>query len=528
LTLGVSRASVRSHERLSARVEELSVLLEERTGRVEELSVLLGQRTARVEELSVLVSEQTGLIESLRVENLALRRQVGRDSSNSSKPPSSDGPASPPKRDRRERTGRSQGGQVGHRGSGLPPVAVPDHVVKVEPEACSGCHASLADAPASVASSVQVFDVPEIEISVTEYQMICRTCVCGHATTGKAPSFIRGGRTCYGPNVAAAATLLATADVISLERTAALLSALLGVDISTGFVSQCLVRLDDALTTAGFEEALKQELRAADVLGTDETPVRLTTKAREEPDTSNVQAFAARTMRKFTDGGSDLEWFGAAGNRRKTSIDAFGILPHFRGVLVRDDYGGYLAYDEKLAGVQQCLAHLHRYLADVHGMHSAEQAWAREVTDILKEATAAVKAARDRGAHRLHRDQIAALRARYDAAVEVGIATNASRPWHKGNHPGLVLAKRLQRKADQVWTFTTRFDVPPTNNGSEQSVRGLKVSQKIKGCWRTLATLQRHCRIRSYLTSSKNYGRRPLDAIRDALTGNPWMPPVTA
>lgn len=44
---------------------------------------------------------------------------------------------------------------------------------------------------------------------------------------------------------------------------------------------------------------------------------------------------------------------------------------------------------------------------------------------------------------------------------------------------------------------------------------------KISGCWRSLATLQRHCRIRSYLTSSRNHGVRAIDAVRDALTGNP-------
>jgi Transposase len=40
--------------------------------------------------------------------------------------------------------------------------------------------------------------------------------------------------------------------------------------------------------------------------------------------------------------------------------------------------------------------------------------------------------------------------------------------------------------------------------------------------------LQRHCRIRSYLVSARNHGRRPIDAIRDALTANPWVPTQAA
>ena len=47
-------------------------------------------------------------------------------------------------------------------------------------------------------------------------------------------------------------------------------------------------------------------------------------------------------------------------------------------------------------------------------------------------------------------------------------------------------ARRLKRKAAQVWLFATGFDVPATNNGSENAIRGYKLAAKISGCWRTL------------------------------------------
>src|SRR6188508_1613658 len=109
--------------------------------------------------------------------------------------------------------------------------------------------------------------------------MMRRRCGCEHATTADLPAGVRGGPTCYGPNVTAAETLLASQDVLGIERTADLMSTLLGVGVSTGFVSSCLTRLDDALTTAGFEETVKAALREQDVLGTDETPAPLTTAA---------------------------------------------------------------------------------------------------------------------------------------------------------------------------------------------------------------------------------------------------------
>ncbi len=490
---------------------------------------------AQVAVLSELVAQQASVIESLQVEVAGLRRQVGRDSSNSSQPPSQDGPAVGAVGAvgvGRGRSGRSQGGQKGHRGTGLGRVAVPDDTHLVEPGECAGCGGDLRGAAGWVAASVQVFDIPPVALKVTEYQMMRRECGCGHVTTAAPPPGVSGGPTCYGPNVVAAATLLASADVIGIERAAQLMSALLGADVSTGFVSRCLVRLDEAVQAAGFEEALKEALKAAEVVGTDETPAPLTEAAIAGLGCSNPHVYTVRTMRGYTrcEGAlsRDLVWYGAAGNRTKPSISSFGILDGYHGVLVRDDYGGYVSYDEYLAGVQQCLAHLARHLADVHAIDPADQVWTRQVDRSLKTAITAVRTARADGQASLDPALLARLRREYDQAVAVGISINLSRPWHKGRHPGLVLAQRLKKKTDQVWLFTTRFDVPATNNGSENAIRGYKLAAKVSGCWRTLITLRRHCRIRSYLTTAANHGHPPLKAIRDALAGNCWMPPAPA
>jgi hypothetical protein len=289
-------------------------------------------------------------------------------------------------------------------------------------------------------------------------------------------------------------------------------------------------------------------------LGTDETPAPLTATAAAaaaaapaaasdaaasaaaasaataggESDCHNPHVYTVRTMRAYTGGGADLVWFGAAGDRTKVSINAFGIVNAFRGVLVRDDYGGYTSYDTDLAGVQQCLAHVLRYLDDAHAIDTDAQAWARQVADTLRAAIHEVNTARTEGRTDLDAELLTHKLTTIIEGVNVGISTNLSRPWHKGNHPGLQLARRLKRKAAQVWLFTTRADVPATNTGSESAIRGFKLAAKVQGCWRTLATLQRHCRIRSYLVSARNHGRRPIDAIRDALSANPWTPPQTA
>ncbi len=64
-------------------------------------------------------------------------------------------------------------------------------------------------------------------------------------------------------------------------------------------------------------------------------------------------------------------------------------------------------------------------------------------------------------------------------------------------------------------------------NESEAAIRGFKLAEKVSDCWRTPATLQPHCRIRSHLVSARNHGHRPPDVIRGALTGTAWTPART-
>lgn len=86
------------------------------------------------------------MIEQLRTENAELRRQLGQNSRNSSKPPSSDGLAKPTPRSLRPRGARKPGGQDGHPGTTLAPVAIPDAVIAHEPGRCRGCGTDLSDA----------------------------------------------------------------------------------------------------------------------------------------------------------------------------------------------------------------------------------------------------------------------------------------------------------------------------------------------------------------------------------------------
>jgi hypothetical protein len=348
---------------------------------------------------------------------------------------------------------------------------------------------------------------------------------CQALTTAAAP-FAHAGSVAYGPGINAAAILLGSEGNVPAERTATLIGALFGVPVSAGFAARALARLSGRLGDAGFDEAMKEALRAEDVLCADETPVnviRRDTGPGGEPVKGAPHAVTIRTP------DARLIWYAAMRSRSAESIAELGVLDGWAGYLVRDDYAGWHQFDVGLAGVQQCGAHLVRHLTGVLELHPQWQAWAGKTRAVLREAAAAVEAARASGRDHLDPALLARLRAAYDTEVAWGITTNRHRDWHKGNHPGYNLATRLQAKADQVWLFTTRFKVPWTNNASEQAVKGPKRHQAVSGYWHSHDTLTAYCRIRSYLVSSSGHGIRALDAIHTALAGQPWLPvPVTA
>ena len=196
------------------------------------------------EQLAVVVAalaQRDVVIAELRAENTELRRQLGLNSRNSSKPPSTDGLAKPAPKSLRGRSGRKPGGQPGHPGSRLEQVNAPDEVLRHEPVACGGCGSGLEGAAQIGVRRRQVFDIPPIAVRVIEHQLIERRCDCGCITAGQAPEGV-GAPVQYGPRIAAIMVYLYVGQFLSKARTAAALAELFGTPVSAGTVAAMTAR----------------------------------------------------------------------------------------------------------------------------------------------------------------------------------------------------------------------------------------------------------------------------------------------
>jgi hypothetical protein len=225
----------------------------------QELAALVAGLVARV---GTLEAENA----TLATENAELRRRLGMNSANSSTPPSKDSIEAKAKRraDRssRERSkDRKPGGQPGHKGSGLAPTMTPDRTEMLPPPGeCRGCGGDLGDAAEAGMSWAQVWDILAVTLEKVHYLLPRRRCGCGKTTTA-APPFGAAGTVVYGPNINAAAILLASEGNVPIERTAALMAMTLGVPVSAGFVARALERFAQRLEACGVRRG--DENRAA-------------------------------------------------------------------------------------------------------------------------------------------------------------------------------------------------------------------------------------------------------------------------
>jgi len=473
----------------------------------DELADLVVAQARLIEELRGEVAQLRVDNEKLRAENAELRRRLGMNSRNSSKPPSSDAPfvKLAPKSLRRS-SGRKPGGQPGHPGSTLALVDNPNERKRHEPGPCGGCGADLADAPEVGVERRQVFDLPPISVRVTEHRLIARRCACGATTCGSAPEGVTAPVQ-YGPQVAAIILYLYVGQFLSRKRTAQALAELFGTPVSDATVAAMARRAADRLD--GFLDVVGERIADAPVAGFDETGLRVAGKLH--------WVHCARTDR--------YTLITCHPKRGRAGIDDARVLGRFRGVAVHDAWAPYDTY----AGVehQLCCAHALRELAGVAetAPPDAEWCWAGQAADALvalqKLVAEAITTATD-----LDQDALGKQVQLYRSAAQIGLTQTAARTgavMRKHN----ALARRLLDRQDDYLRFTTDWRIPADNNGSERDIRMIKLRQKVSGCLRTLTGAKQFCAIRSYLSTAAKHGKHFFEVLVMLTEGHPWLPANT-
>src|ERR1700722_6986268 len=452
-------------------------------------------------QVTDLIASLRAEIAALRAEVADLRRRLDLNSSNSSKPPSSDGLGKKPRvaGSLRGRSGKPSGGQTGHAGGTLRQVTHFDAVVRHEACACGYCGSSLDARSATGIERRQVFDIPECPLVVTEHQATIYRCThCRRVTKAAFPEGVVSP-TEYGERIRGAAIYLNVQQLIPEDRVAQALSDLFAA--ATICPASVVAWVDKkARELRPVHQTIGKRVAEAAVRHLDETGYRIAGKLHWLHTTSNL-----------------LFTFYRAGEKR-------GDVP-------RDLHGGVVVHDHFLPyrGMNTvdhafCNAHVLRELQALAEID--KEPWAEPMRDLLLDANAAVDKAREAGETALPSETVAAFVERYWEAVRLGLSFHrqlpkleqkASARGRPRQREGQNLLERLKTFKTETLRFLTDFDVRFTNNLAEQDLRMMKVKMKISGGFRTLEG----ARIFALLRSVVSTARKQRCNILQVLTATP-------
>mgnify|MGYP001826373452 CR=1 FL=1 len=466
----------------------------------QQLTALVVEQAERLSQLEQLVLEQAATIR-------ALQEQLAKNSSNSHKPPSSDGPKKPNPKSLRQKSGRKPGGQKGHKGHRLEMSATPEHVVRHPLHQCPKCAQNLSQVEPVDMRKRQVYDVPPVTIEVTEHQVECKT--CPHCEEQVETCFPAGvtQETQYGERIKAQASYLNVYQLLPMART----SELLGDFYNHAPAPALVIEANRAVQkeTEPAIKAIRTQLIEADVTHHDESGLRIAGK--------NQWLHLSST--------DTLTHYRVHEKRGREAMAEIGILTDRQGVVVHDFWKSYQSFDQ--CSHAYCNAHLLRELVFIYEQY--EQSWAMEMIQLLVAIKNEVDAQLDT-ANSLPAESLRFFADRYDQLVNQGLEMNPT-PNKLPNRRGRVkqskpknLLDRLHEHQSEILSFMYDFRIPFDNNLAERDVRMIKLKQKISGAFRTQDGADTFCHIRSYISTVRKQGANVIDAISNALLHQPFIP----
>ena len=424
-----------------------------------------------------------------------LEGRLNKNSNNSSKPPSSDGPCKVIKNSR-EKSSRAPGAQVGHKGNGLTPYTTVDKEVTLQAEGKCQCGKDLAEGTKIHTENIQVIDLPEKLLEVTEYHIESVKCQCGMIYK---PPFGYNRRVQYGERIKSLIVYLNGMQQIPYDRIQELAREVLGIPVSDGLIQSsiniCSNNLSDSM------EQIKEQLLKSPVAHADETGMRI------EGRTSWIHDLSTEAHTFII----------PHGKRGKEAMDAIGLLPNYKGTLMHDRWASYDKYQCVHA---ICNAHLLRDLKFLH--EEKKKAWAFELKTTLQQANESKK--NGNATPELYEE----VRSKIEAIVNSAMITeqpekrkNDKKRGQKKKGKALCILYVFKERLDEILRFLSSQEVPFDNNQAERDIRMVKLKQKISGCFRTMHGAKMFCRIRSYISTVRKQKKNVWESILAAIKGQP-------
>jgi transposase len=443
-------------------------------GKDDIIRALQEQNRALQEQVRVLTARVTDL-----------ERRLNLNSSNSSKPPSSDGLSKKLRTGSLRKKGRHKpGGQKGHPGKTLEMSLTPDTVIVQPVTNCKDCGKDLVDVKSDQEERRQVFDIPKPRVEVTEYRSEQKICSCGVVTKGLFPEHV-AAPVQYGPRTRAMSVYFNHQQLIPEDRVADIFADIFSLPLAAATVASYGNAASNKLQP--WLMTLYQWLATHSLKHLDETGFRI----------------AGKTLWLHVICNASATFYRIAAKRGE-------MFKGLSGVIVHDHFRSYYT----LLDVLHALCNSH-HLRELKALSEIEkESWAIRMTRLLRYANK-------------HRDKADMVRLIYDRIVTSGLSYHESQPplstvskrGRKKRRIGHNLLLRLRGHQDEVLRFLESDDFPFTNNCGEQALRMMKLRMKISGCFRSFPGAEVFANIRSFTSTCRKQEINVFSALEDLFQG---------
>lgn len=215
-------------------------------------------------------------------------------------------------------------------------------------------------------------------------------------------------------------------------------------------------------------------------------------------------------------------------HKSQDAIDKIGFLPKFQGVIVKDGTELYNKYGCFLA---QCISHIQRYLKGIYDFipHKAP----KKMSDFFSKYNTKRNELIENKINSFTKDELETIYREYESIIdewehELREDTNNHlfddelNLWTRLKYDNKVMNKKIRGDKDEILYFLKDFNVPATNNVAESSQRGVKIKQKI-GKFRSVEGADNYSITKSCILTYKKNNINILSALVAAFENNPIL-----
>ena len=404
------------------------------------------------------IEQQNSRIEKLEEENRYLREQLKGNSSNSSKPPSSDSQGFKPEK-KHNLSGKKRGGQKGHPGYGRQLIEVEkcQKVIDYIPQECSKCANKLEGKDPSPYRH-QVVELPPIEPYVEEHRLHQLECGnCGTLTRAKLPKEV--SQSGYGVRVVAIAAILSGLYRMSERMVQTAFKDLFGIVMALGTVNN--LKQEASLAIAESVETAAEYVKSEPIINADETSFKQANSDENNPTNSKAWLWVAVTEL--------VTVFRVTLSRGQLAAQLL-LGTVLTAIIITDRWNGYNCFP--LEQRQLCWAHLKRDFTKISQREGKAGEIGKELLNLESELFNLWHKVRDKT---LTRQGFIQQADEIRQKVFILLKSGASYQPIKGEKTSLALTSRackeLLKLEPAMWLFLRVQGVEPTNNAAEQAIR---------------------------------------------------------